>query len=555
MKKLKLAGVLITAAVIALTGCNANSADPGGNSAPPTTGGTLTIFSSSTEMAFDPAKSQGLAITSNGLVHRRLTAWDITPGKPPAVVPDLATDTGKPSEDGKTWTFTLKDGLTFDDGTPITSADIKYGIERSFAPELSGGLSYHKTLLTGAADYQGPYRGKELDSIKTPDDKTIVFELDVPYGDWPWVASTVAFSPVPKAKDTDPATYGQKPAASGPYTVESYDQGVAMRLTRNENWKRDTDQVRTAGPDKITFKLSQDDTVAAQALIADSGEAKDAFGAGFVPAAQLAQAQANPQAKERLVTSEPGAVSYLAMNTQRGVLKDVKVRQALQYAADRKAYLTAVGGPISGDYATTLITPGIPGRQVYDLYPAPETGDIEKAKALLAEAGHADGLKLTLIVGDDGADQAQAQALQQGFAKAGVTVTLRPLDSNALIQTATGPKGDYDLYLGSWQPDFPSANGNIQPLFASSQIGNGNYNISRYSNPKADELIKKATSTIDPVAAEAIWAEVDKLIMTDAPVIPLTYTKNSFLHGSNVQNFAIGAFPAYPNYLKVTLKQ
>ncbi|GAB3756663.1 ABC transporter substrate-binding protein [Microlunatus parietis] len=555
MKRLKLAGAVIAAAVIALTGCNANAPSPGGgNSAPPTTGGSLTIFTSATEMAFDPAKSQGLAITSNALVHRRLTAWDIAPGKPPAVVPDLATDTGTPSEDGKTWTFTLKDGLTFDDGTPITSADIKYGIERSFAPELSGGLSYHKTLLTGGGDYDGPYQGQELDSIKTPDDRTIVFELDVPYGDWPWVASTVAFSPVPKAKDNDPATYGQKPAASGPYTVESYDQGVAMRLTRNENWKRETDQVRTAGPDKITFKLSQDDTVAAQALIADSGEAKDAFGAGFVPAAQLAQAQANPQAKERLVTSEPGALSYLAMNTQRGALKDVKVRQALQYAVDRKAYLTAVGGPISGDYATTLITPGIPGRQVYDLYPAPATGDIEKAKSLLADAGQSD-LKLTLIVGDDGSDQAQAQALQQGFAKAGVTVTLRPLDSNALIQTATGPKGDYDLYLGSWQPDFPSANGNIQPLFASSQIGNGNYNISRYSNPEVDELVKKATGTIDPAAAEAIWAEIDKKIMTDAPVIPLTYTKNSFLHGSNVQNFAIGTFPAYPNYTKVTLKQ
>lgn len=557
MKRLKLAGALIIAAALALTGCNANSADPGGpgSTGPGATGGTLTIFNSATELSFDPAKSQGLAITSNGLIHRRLTTWDIAPDKPPTVVPDLATDTGKPSADGKTWTYTLKDNLFFDDGSPITSADIKYGIERTFAPELSGGLSYHKTLLTGAADYQGPYDGKELASIKTPDEKTIEFQLDVPYGDWPWVVSTPAFAPVPKAKDTDPATYGLKPAASGPYTVEKYDQGVAMQLTRNEKWNRDTDQIRTAGPDKITFKLSQDETVAAQALIADSGEAKDAFGSSFVPAAQLAQAQANPQTKERLVTSQPGALSFLSLNTQRGVLKDVKVRQALQYAVDRLAYLTAVGGPISGDYATTLITPGIPGRETYDLYPAPEAGDIEKAKTLLAEAGHADDLKLTLIVGDEGSDQAQAQALQQGFAKAGVTVELRALDSNALTAAATGDKGDYDLYLGSWQPDFPSANGNLQPLFASSQIGSGNYNTSRYSNPEVDQLIKEATATIEPAAAEKLWAQIDKLIMEDAPVIPLTYTKNSFLHGSNVQNFTIGAFPAYPNYLKVTLQQ
>jgi len=554
MKRATTVGALLAATTLLLAGCNANPSTPSGDTtAPVTKGGNLSILTSQTEISFDPAKSQSLAITSLGLVERRLTTWDITPGQEAKPVPDLATDTGTASNGGKTWTYTLKDGLTYDDGTPITSGDIKYGIERSFAPELSGGLGYHKSLLAGAADYSGPYSGKELSSIKTPDDKTIVFELNTPYGDWPWIASMPAFSPVPKAKDTKPATYGEKPAASGPYEVESYQQGVALKLVRNPKWDQATDSVRTAGPDSITFTLSQDATVAAQSLIADSGDAATSFGAQFVPPAQLAQAQGNPSAKSRLVTSDPGALAYLAFNTSRGALKDVKVRQALEYAADRQAFLLASGGDLSGAAATTLITPGIPGRAEYDQYPAPASGDIDKAKALLAEAGHASDLALTLVVQNDTVSLAQGQAIQQGFAKAGVEVTLQPLDQNTAVERVTGGSGNYDMYIGSWQPDFPSPNGNIQPLFDSSQIGSGGYNISRYKSASVDAAIAKATGTVDPAQAGTQWAAIDKQIMADAPIVPLTYTKNSFLHGSKVQNFTIGAFPAYPNYLKVTL--
>lgn len=543
-------------AAIAIAGCNANPTTPSNNSsAPPTKGGTLNILSSGTEMNFDPATSQSLAITSNGLVNRRLTAWQNGPGKPSTVVPDLATDTGKSSDGGRIWTFKLKSGLEFDDGTPITSQAIKYGVERSFAPELSGGLSYHKGLLVGGDSYKGPYGGKDLASIQTPDARTIVFKLKVPYGDWPWIVSMPAFAPVEKSKDTKPAQYGLHPAASGPYKVQSYQQGVAMTLVRNPHWKQSTDQVRTAGPDKIVFKLGQDDTVAAQTLISDNGDAKDSFGADFVPAAQLAQAQNNPQVKSRLVTSQPGAVNFVSMNTQRGALKDVKVRQALEYAIDRKAFIAASGGAISGTPATTLITPGISGRKQYDLYPAGPDGNVAKAKQLLKAAGHAHDLKFNLITSNDSMSTAQAQAVEQGLERAGVKITLVPLDPNAVAERVTQGKGDYDMYLGSWQPDFPSPNANIEPLYDSSQIGNGGYNTSRYDNPAVDKAIEQATAQVDRAKAEQQWAAIDKQIMQDAPVIPVSYAKNSFLRGSDVQNFFIGSFPAYPNYLKVTLKQ
>lgn len=554
MKLAKGLGAIALVAVLGLTACNANpSSSTSGSNAAVTKGGTLNILMAATEVNLDPAKSQNLAITTLGLIERRLTTWDISADGPAKVVPDLATDTGRASDDGKTWTFTLKDGLKYDDGSPVTTTDVKYGLERSFAPELSGGLGYHKALLVGGESYKGPYAGKTLDSIETPDAKTIIFKLNKAYGDWPWVASMPAFAPVPAARDTDPQQYAAKVAATGPYQLDSYQQGVALKLKRNPNWSADTDNVRVGAADSVVFKLNQDTTVAAQKLIADSGEDKNAFGAGFVPPAQLAQVQNNPAAKSRLATSQAGALAYLAINTQR--LTDLKLRQAIQYATDKKAFQTAVGGEIGGAFASTLITPGIPGRQDYNLYPADSSGDVDKAKDLLKQSGFDTSKSLTFVVGSDAPALSQAQAIQQGLDRIGLKITLKPLDKNALTDATTGNAGDYDLALGSWQPDFPGANANIQPLFASSEIGNGGYNISRYSNPEIDQLIVTATGEVDQSKAGDLWAQIDKKIAQDSPVVPLVYTKNSFLRGSNVQNFFIGGFPAYPNYLKVSLKK
>lgn len=534
------------AAVLALSGCGAAN-NSGDTQAKAVKGGTLNVLLSSTEMDLDPAKSQGLPITTNGNIFRRLTAWKITKGGETKVVPDLATDTGTPSDNGKTWTYTLKDGLKFSDGTAITSKDIKYGLERSFADSLTGGLSYHKTLLEGAQDYHGPFDGKELDSIETPNDKTIIFHLNAPFGDWPWVASLAAFTPVPEGKG--PASgYGKTPVASGPYKVESNEAGKQAVYVRNKYWDKKTDPVRTAGPDKIVFKMSQDTSVAAQSIMQGTGEGKNSFLSSFVPAAQLAQAEANPNYKKLLTTSGDGALEYLAINTKR--VTNLKIRQAIEYAVDKKAYQTASGGEIAGDFASTLITPGIAGREDYDLYKADSTGNVDKAKQLIKESGES-APTLKLIATSDQAET--ASSIQTSLKRAGITVNIQTLNDDVFSDAETNDKGDYDLVISGWQPDFPSPYANISPLFDSSQIGNGNYNLSRYANAKVDTLIKQATETVDQDKAGKIWAEADKTIMQDAPVVPLIYSKNTFIHGSNVTNFIIGNFPAYPDYNQVSL--
>jgi peptide/nickel transport system substrate-binding protein len=540
-----------------LVACNANGSGATGSTSTTKAGGTLYILQDSASYTFDPATSESLAITALGLVHRRLTAWSAAPGKVTTVVPDLATDTGRTTDGGKTWKYTLRDNLTMSDGTPITSATIKWGIERSFAPTFASGLGYHKTLLDGGTSYRGPFSGQDLASIETPDDKTIVFHLVRAYGDWPWIVSLPAFSPVPKGKGTD-ANYYQHPIASGPYQVTSYKSGVSINLARNPHWTKAGDQVRTALPNAIVIEMSLDDSVIAQRLIADSGNDKNAFGASFVDPAQLAQLSGNSPAHSRVVTSQAGAVEYLALNTQRHPLNNVAVRKAFQYAIDRSTFQVASAGTaaLAGPIATTLITPGIAGRQVFDLYQAPAAGDPAKAKQLLAAAGFPNGLpKLTMLIdtANNGADKAQAVA--ESLAKAGIPTTIQPLDDAAWVAKVTADTADYDLTLSSWQPDFPSANANIQPLYASTEIGGGGFNLARYSNPQVDAMIADAQATVDQTQAGQKWAAIDKRIMADSPVVPLIYTRNSFLHGSDVDNFFVADFPAYPNYLKIGISQ
>lgn len=530
----------------ALAACSGGSDSGSGGS----TGGTLTIYTNSEEMGFDPATSQSLAITSLGLTARRLTAWNTSADAPTELIPDLATDTGTPSDDGQTWTFTLKEGLLFEDGTPITAATVKYGLERSFAPELTGGLTYHKVLLEGAEDYEGPFDGEHLDSIEAADELTLVLHLNRPYGDFGWIASTPAFAPVPEDSG-EPESYATAPVASGPYRIASYSAGNSVVLERNENWSADTDDARTGGPDSIVFALAQDPSVVAQSIIADTGDAQDSFLASFVPTAQLVQAQNDPNVGDRLVTSGPGALEYLALNTQSEALSDVQVRTALQYAVDKEAYRTSKGGEISGDFATTLITPGIAGREEYNLYAEDPTGDVDEATRLLEEAGATD-LELRLVITED--QTSAAEAIQQGLDRAGITVSIETMDENAYSsEVYAGDGSAYDLLIRSWQPDVPSPNANLTPLFDSSQIGEGNYNVSRYDNPEVDEAILEASSTLDTEEAQARWAAVDRQILEDSPVVPLIYSKNSFIHGSGVSTFVIGEFPAYPNYLTVTL--
>ncbi|NNG38979.1 ABC transporter substrate-binding protein [Flexivirga sp. ID2601S] len=550
-----IAATTLTAA-LALTSCNANSrgsatnsgsaSGGGGATAAPRQGGALYEYTASKEIHFDPAKSQNLGTSTIHLILRGLTTWKTSPTGTTELAPDLATSTGTASDGGKTWTFKLKSGLKYADGSPITAQDVKFGVERSFDPQLQGGLSYHKALLVGGDSYQGPAKGKHLDSIQAPDATTIVFHLNKAFADFPWVASMPAFAPVPAGKGMGIPAYDHTPPASGPYQVASYTVGSKVTLKRNPNWQKATDPVRLGAPDTITYEMGLDPDTLAQRMVDDQGNDKN--GAGVqVTSAIVPKINADPAVKARTTVSPSGAAEYLFLNTSRPGLTDLNVRKALEYAINKQSLQTIAGGPTyGGAISTTLIPPGVQGYQKYDLYPAPATGDVTKAKQLL---GSTKLPTLNLVYDSTSPGQAQqAASIQADLKKLGVNVKLTGQDSDTW-QATVSQSNNFDLTISGWQADYPGAYAQLQPVFAANQIGNGNFNLSKFKDPAVDKAIDDATALTDPDEAAKAWAKIDQQILQQAPVVPLYYSHQAYLNGSNVTNTYIPTFPTYPNVL------
>jgi peptide/nickel transport system substrate-binding protein len=228
-----------------------------------TKGGTLRMAVSDPWDSVDPGDGYyAMGWNMARLYGRALTMFKSAPGAEGSkLVPDLAESLGESSNGGKTWTYTLKSGLKFEDGTPITSKDVKYAVSRSLDKSvLPNGYTYFNDYLVGAADfsvYKGAGKGTEgLPSIETPDERTIVFNLTQAFGGFDYFAMLPATIPVPKAKDTG-AKYKQHVVASGPYKFSEYDQNKGFTLVRNTNWDAATDPNRAALPDTVTVQWKQ----------------------------------------------------------------------------------------------------------------------------------------------------------------------------------------------------------------------------------------------------------------------------------------------------------
>ncbi len=353
------------------------------------------------------------------------------------VVPDLATDIGRPNKDATEWTYTLKDGLKFEDGTPITSADVKYGIERSFAAELSGGAPYLRDWLIGGDTYQGPYKDpKGLASIVTPDPKTLVFKLKKPEGEFPSSPPRHSSPPSPRAKDKG-AKYEEHPVSSGPYKVVSNENdGERLVLERNEHWDPETDEERKAYPDKIDVRSGLDEAVINQRLATSSGADAAAITTDTnLGPAELAQIGSDKALAARVGTGHFGFTNYIAFNPKVKPFDNPKVRQAISYAVNRTSVVNAAGGSALAEPATTFLPEQKAfGFTPYDHFPAGKTGNPEKARQLLKEAGFPNGLTVTLLhstAQNRTTSPEIATAVQEALGKAGITVKLDGQEPNS----------------------------------------------------------------------------------------------------------------------------
>ncbi|HEX6919146.1 MAG TPA: ABC transporter substrate-binding protein [Actinomycetes bacterium] len=538
-------------AVLALTATACGGGDGGdnkgdsGQAAKGKKGGTLNVLMVADFEHLDPQRNYVSSALNFGsrLLYRSLTGYKSVSGPDGStLVPDLATDLGKSSDGNKTWTFTLKDGVKFEDGTPIKCADVKYGVERSFSDQITGGPQYAKLYLEGGDKYVGPYKdgGKGLDSIQCTDDKTIVFKLNKPIGDFNYTTSLPTFSPVPKAKDTN-IKYDDHPVASGPYKIESYQRDKSITLVRNENWDQSTDEIRKAFPDKVVATFGLDPAVIDQRLIADAPADQTAVMLDTtVQAENLSSVLSDPNLKKRTAAGLDGFTRYLAINTRK--VKDVKVRQAIEYAIDKESYRGTRGGADGGDYATSMITPALKSHKDFNVYDVPPTGDQAKAKQLLTEAG-ATGFKLKIDIANTPTNAKSAAAFKEALDKAGFSTTINPINPDVFYDTVGKPATENELVLAGWGPDWPNGSSVIPPLFDGSLIvPEGNQNFALLNDPEIQSGLDAANKETDLAKQAKLWGDLDQKIVEKAAFVPLIWGKTNAMAGSKVQNVYLHAF-------------
>lgn len=540
----------------------------GGGDGKPARGGKLTVLNTDPQSDFDPAR----LYTSGGgnvpsLVFRTLTTRKRADGAAGTkVVPDLATDLGTPSKGATVWTYKLRKGLTYEDGSPITSADIKYGVERSFAAELSGGPPYLRDWLVGGDSYQGPFgkgKGKgpkTLDSIETPDEQTIVFRLKKPVGDFPYVATQTQFAPVPKAKDTG-TTYESHPVSSGPYkVVKNTNDGERLQLERNPHWSEKTDGERKAYPDTIDVRSGLDPAVINQRLSTSSADDARAVTTDTnLGPAELAQVGQDKALKERVGVGHFGYTNYLAFNPEVKPFDKPEVRRAVSYAIDRASVVNAVGGSSLAEPATTFLPDQKAfGYTPYDHFPAGKGGDPAKAKAELAKAGYKNGVTLTLTHSTEEGETGPkiAAAVQQSLKKAGINVKLKGLENNAYDEKRWDAADSPGLYLSRWGADWPAGYPFLAPIFDGRQIveKGANFNHAKLDDPAVNKEFDDISKLTDLDAAAKRWGALDRKIGERALSVPLFHPVYQRLVGKDVKNVVISDWTGVLDVSQVAVK-
>lgn len=460
------------------------------------------------------------------------------------------------------WTYHLKDGLTYEDGTPITTADIKYDIERSFAPELSGGAPYLRDWLVGAAGYQGPYKDpKGLASVETPDAKTIVFHLRKPEGEFPLLATQTSFAPVPKAKDTG-TKYAGHPVSSGPYkVVTNENNGEHLVLVRNPHWSPATDEQRKAYPDTIDVRSGLDQSVINQRLEAGVGKDADAVTTDTnLGPAELARISGDKNLAARVGTGHFGYTDYIAFNPKVKPFDDIRVREAIAYAVNRTTVVNAQGGSSLNQAATTFLPPQASfGYTPYDPFPAGATGDPAKARELLKEAGHPGGLTVTLthdVTKGDEQGPEVATAIQEALKVAGITVKLDGEEHNDFGQKIHDVKTEPGFFLAGWGADWPSGGPFLGPIFDGRQIvtDGDNFNHAQLNDPSVNAEIDAINQITDLKAAAVRWGALDKKIGEQALDVPLYHPVYKRLYGKHVRNVVISDWTGVLDVSQVAVK-
>ena len=526
-------------------------------------GGTINFIASGDFDSLDPARTYyAYSWNFQRIYQRTLLMFKAVPGKAGAeVTGDLAKKAGEFSSDGLTVSYELRDGITFEDGSPITSADIKYALERPFAEDVINGgpgSTYLKPVLVGGDSYKGPYKDpKGLASIDASDPKKIVFHLTKKFSDFDYLMALPLSTPVPKAKDTGKnggANYQFHVVSSGPYKVEKYQPGKLLTLVRNTAWKAESDPNRKALPDKIVLTEGLDPDDMDARLLAGSADL-EIEGTGVQPTA-VSKILTDPTKKVNADNPSTGFTRYITIQQKVAPFDNIECRKAVQYAADKVALQYARGGPIAGgDIAGQMLPPTLPAYKKFVQYDsgADNKGNIEKAKEALKACGHPNGFKTKIATTNKGKGPKVAIALQQALKKVGIDASVAQYDSSTYYSGIIGlpsfvHKQGLGLAVAGWGPDFPTEYGFFESIVDGRAIktAGGNSNYAELNSKEINDLIDEAQATNDLGKRAEAWDKVDHLVMESAVLLPFVADKALDYRGPRLTNVYINqAFGQY----------
>jgi peptide/nickel transport system substrate-binding protein len=526
-------------------------------------GGTLTVLKADTITTLDPTESYYTDSASilSGLITRSLTQykWDPT-SEEMILVPDLATDLGRPNKTFTKWTFTLKDGIKWENGKPVTPADIAFGIERSFdRTTFPGGAGYSNDYFKNGDTFKGPYtdKGGSCQCV-TISGMDITIAMAQPFPDMPYWGAFPAMGPIPSGSASDPAKYKLHPLSTGPYMFKpgSFTVGKKLTLIPNPNWDAATDPARHQYIDEIDFNFDADSAQTDQILLQDTGEGQTTITYNNVLSADYGTFVS--QAPDRLVKG-PNPCTFMQYPDNRKIT-DISVRRAIGLAYPyRDAW--AAGGSIAGVTripASNIMPPGIPGRTEYNPRPGVEPGqtDAAKAKALLQKSGNLNYKLVYAYLSDDPNSVAVKNVVTKAYKDAGFNPQpFASTGANYATQVLQNPDWVGNVRGVGWCSDWPSGGSWFPPVFHGTDVDKTGVFGSNYAAfDKADaeiDAIQKLPIEQQPDA----WNKLDKEIQDKwYPVVVTGYGADAMARGSKVMNMTNDPVFGMPNWKDMWLQ-
>ena len=531
-------------------------------------GGTLSMALTSTPDSTDPGNTYyGFMWNFTRLYAMPLMTYKSCPGAcGNELTPDLAAAPGVVTDNGLTWTYHLKPNVKFETGATVTSQDVKYAVERTYARSvLTNGPTYFLVLLKDPT-YPGPYTDRSknlmgLTSITTPNNTTVVFHLAKPFADFDYIVAIPQTAPVPPSADTG-ASYQLHPISTGPYKFQSYQLNKQLTLVPNTNWNPATDPVAKQLPSKITVSMNVNANDIDNRQLAGDLDL-DIAGTG-VQAAARARILSTPSLKASSDDPLAGFLWFVYIDTKVPPFNNLACRQAVEYAANKTNLQTAYGGPYAGNIASTVLVPSVVGYKSFDLYGALSKpgGDVTAAQQALKACGHPSGFTTGVAYRSDRPkDTAAATALQASLAQVGIKATLHGYPSGTYYSDFAGVpryvhQHDLGLDIGGWEADFPDGWGFMDEISngnAISQTG-GNTNISELNDPKVNGLLTKFQNTLNPTARNAIASQIDMQAMKDAAFLPEVYAKSLLYRNPSLTNVYVQQSYGMYNYAVLGVK-